>query len=263
MNNKHKIPLAARRKRRPRRFKRAVTASCLRATRKTPASWSSHVRGRAPKALRARQGAADGAGAQAGPGATPHRERPRRFDRRSTRCHDPKVHRKLMPGNRRRAGVFEAGWKQARGEALGSRRWRGVRKISQLCSTIIFIEESRRDHRPRASGSCPMRWQCWCGERRTCLAPRPGPAREMVDLWRPHAGDNDRREARPELSIRLARIRRKFGDAVHALLRHSKSATRTAAEAGRPTTTRIDNRERRKRPVRRAEGSPTAMRHRK
>src|SRR3954453_8816223 len=36
-------------------------------------------------------------------------------------CHDPKVHRKLMPGNPQARGVFEA-VEQARVEAIGSRR---------------------------------------------------------------------------------------------------------------------------------------------
>src|ERR1700737_3110260 len=35
-------------------------------------------------------------------------------------CHDPKVHRQLMPGNPQARGVFEA-VEQARVEALGSR----------------------------------------------------------------------------------------------------------------------------------------------
>ena len=42
-------------------------------------------------------------------------------------CHDPKVHRKLMPGNPQARGVFEA-VEQARVEALGSRRMAGVAK---------------------------------------------------------------------------------------------------------------------------------------
>jgi cobalamin biosynthesis protein CobT len=40
-------------------------------------------------------------------------------------CHDPKVHRRLMPGNPQARGVFEA-VEQARVEALGSRRMAGV-----------------------------------------------------------------------------------------------------------------------------------------
>src|SRR4051794_27896077 len=39
-------------------------------------------------------------------------------------CHDPKVHRKLMPGNPQARGVFEA-VEQARVEAIGSRRMAG------------------------------------------------------------------------------------------------------------------------------------------
>src|SRR6516162_3924271 len=42
-------------------------------------------------------------------------------------CHDPKVHRKLMPGNQQARGVFEA-VEQARVEAIGSRRMSGVAK---------------------------------------------------------------------------------------------------------------------------------------
>src|SRR5690348_15064694 len=42
-------------------------------------------------------------------------------------CHDPKVHRKLMPGNPQARGVFDA-VEQARVEAIGSRRMTGVAK---------------------------------------------------------------------------------------------------------------------------------------
>src|SRR3989442_10902943 len=42
-------------------------------------------------------------------------------------CHDPKVHRKLMPGNPQARGVFEA-VEQARGEAIGARRIARVAK---------------------------------------------------------------------------------------------------------------------------------------
>ena len=42
-------------------------------------------------------------------------------------CHDPKVHRKLMPGNPQAKGVFDA-VEQARVEAIGSRRMTGVAK---------------------------------------------------------------------------------------------------------------------------------------
>src|ERR1700760_4932582 len=42
-------------------------------------------------------------------------------------CHDPNVHRKLMPGNPQARGVFEA-VEQARVEAIGARRMSGVAK---------------------------------------------------------------------------------------------------------------------------------------
>src|SRR5258707_14149985 len=42
-------------------------------------------------------------------------------------CHDPKVHRKLMPGNPQARGVFDA-VEQARVEAIGARRMAGVAK---------------------------------------------------------------------------------------------------------------------------------------
>src|SRR6202790_5560672 len=51
---------------------------------------------------------------------------------RKLACHDPKVHRKLMPGNPQARGVFEA-VEQARVEALGSRRMAGVARISPPC----------------------------------------------------------------------------------------------------------------------------------
>ncbi len=40
-------------------------------------------------------------------------------------CHDPKVHRKLAPGNPQARGVFDA-VEQARVEAIGSKRMSGV-----------------------------------------------------------------------------------------------------------------------------------------
>src|ERR1700740_504704 len=42
-------------------------------------------------------------------------------------CHDPKVHRKLMPGNPQARGVVEA-VEQARGEQRGAGRMAGVAK---------------------------------------------------------------------------------------------------------------------------------------
>src|ERR1700743_28255 len=98
-------------------FKRAVTA-CLRAIARTPeleVSFAAERPGRAPGKARLPE---------------PARKMTKR-DAAIVRghadsialklaCHDPKVHRKLMPGNPQARGVFEA-IEQARVEAIGSR----------------------------------------------------------------------------------------------------------------------------------------------
>ena len=53
-------------------------------------------------------------------------------------CHDPAVHRKLVPGGQQARAVFEA-VEQARVEAIGSRRMGGVKRISPPCSMTAFI----------------------------------------------------------------------------------------------------------------------------
>jgi cobaltochelatase CobT len=105
-------------------FKRAVTRACARSQRQARAR--SDVRGRAP-------------GSRAGKARLP--EPARKMTKRDAAivrghadsialklaCHDPKVHRKLMPGNPQARGVFEA-VEQARVEAIGARRMAGVAK---------------------------------------------------------------------------------------------------------------------------------------
>ena len=44
-------------------------------------------------------------------------------------CHDPAVHRRLVPGGQQARAVFDA-VEQARVEAIGSRRMLGVKTIS-------------------------------------------------------------------------------------------------------------------------------------
>src|SRR5437763_15992098 len=105
-------------------FKRAVTA-CLRAIAKPPELEVTFAAGR--------------------PGLAPGKARLPEPARKMTKrdaaivrghadsvalklaCHDPKVHRQLMPGNPQARGVFEA-VEQARVEAIGSRRMAGVAK---------------------------------------------------------------------------------------------------------------------------------------
>src|SRR5271156_7249229 len=98
-------------------------------------------------------------------------------------CHDPKVHRKLMPGNPQARGVFEA-VEQARVEALGSRRMAGgAKNLTPMLDDHFhrgkFDEITDRAAAPLADGLAVL-----VRERLTGLAP-PAAARKMVDLWRP------------------------------------------------------------------------------
>src|ERR1700722_14931583 len=120
-------------------------------------------------------------------------------------CHDPKVHRKLMPGNPQARGVFEA-VEQARVEALGSRRMAGGAK--NLTAMLEGITA-------RADGALSDAVAMLVRERLTGLAP-PAAARKMVDLWRPVLEDEI--GARLDQLDHLAENQAKFGDAVHDLL---------------------------------------------
>src|SRR6266567_300280 len=64
-------------------------------------------------------------------------------------CHDPKVHRKLMPGNPQARGVFEA-VEQARVEALGSRRMAGVAKNLTAMHDLLSALELGDDRNAEA-----------------------------------------------------------------------------------------------------------------
>jgi len=76
-------------------------------------------------------------------------------------CHDPKVHRKLMPGNPQARGVFEA-VEQARVEAIGARRMSAWRRTSPRCWTTTSIAASSTKSPIAPTRRCRMRWPCWC-----------------------------------------------------------------------------------------------------
>ena len=115
-------------------------------------------------------------------------------------CHDPKVHRKLMPGNPQARGVFEA-VEQARVEALGSRRMAGVAKNLTAMLDDHFHRGKFDEITDRADAPLSDALAMLVRERLTGLAP-PAAARKMVDLWRPISGRQDRRAARPARSPR-------------------------------------------------------------
>jgi cobaltochelatase CobT len=129
-------------------------------------------------------------------------------------CHDPKVHRKLMPGNPQARGVFDA-IEQARVEAIGSRRMAGVAKNLSAMLDDHFHRGKFDEITDRADAPLADALAMLVRERLTGLAP-PAAAKKMVDLWRP--------VLETKISDRLDRLDRfaenqaKFGDAVHDLL---------------------------------------------
>src|SRR6266852_6033338 len=129
-------------------------------------------------------------------------------------CHDPKVHRKLMPGNPQARGVFDA-VEQARVEALGSRRMAGVAKNLTAMLDDHFHRGKFDEITDRADAPLSDALAMLVRERLTGLAP-PAAARKMVDLWRPVL--EDKIGARLDRLDRLAENQAKFGDAVHDLL---------------------------------------------
>jgi cobaltochelatase CobT len=129
-------------------------------------------------------------------------------------CHDPKVHRRLVPGSQSARAVFEA-VEQARVEAIGARRMAGVaRNLAAMIDDRFhrgkFDEVSDRTDAPIEEAIAMM-----VRERLTGMVP-PAAAKRVVELWRPlieeRAGRNlDRLE-------RLIDNQSRFGDVVHDLL---------------------------------------------
>ena len=149
-------------------------------------------------------------------------------------CHDPKVHRKLMPGNPQARGVFEA-VEQARVEAIGSRRMAGVAKNLTAMLDDHFHRGKFDEITDRADAPLSDALAMLVRERLTGLAP-PAAARKMVDLWRPVLEDKigarlDRLESRRRGP---GQIRRR---SCMICCRRSNSAT-TATPKPTTTTTR-------------------------
>lgn len=129
-------------------------------------------------------------------------------------CHDPKMHRTLMPGNQQARGVFEA-VEQARVEALGSRRMAGVAKNLTTMLDDHFHRGKFDEITDRADAPLSDALAMLVRERLTGLAP-PAAARKVVDLWRPVL--EEKIGARLDRLDRLAEDQAKFGDAIHDLL---------------------------------------------
>ena len=192
-------------------FKRAVT-SCLRAIARTPeleVSFAAERPGLAPGKARLPE---------------PARKMTRR-DAAIVRghadsialklaCHDPKVHRKLMPGNPQARGVFEA-VEQARVEAIGARRMSGVAKNLTAMLDDHFHRGKYDEITDRADAPLSDALAMMVRERLTGLPP-PAAAKKMVDLWRPIL--EDKIGTRLDQLNRFTENQARFGDLVHDLL---------------------------------------------
>src|SRR5258705_1012497 len=129
-------------------------------------------------------------------------------------CHDPKVHRKLMPGNPQARGVFEA-VEQARVEALGSRRMAGGAKKLTAMLYRPFHRGKFDEITDRADAPLSDALAMLVRERLTGLPP-PAAAKKMVDLWRPHL--EDRIGTRLDRLLLLGEGQVKFGYSGHGLV---------------------------------------------
>src|SRR5450631_2893106 len=97
-------------------------------------------------------------------------------------CHDPKVHRKLVPGGQQARAVFDA-VEQARVEAIGARRMTGVANNIAAMLDDRFHRGKFDEITDRADAPIEEALAMMVRERLTGVAPPPA-AKRLVDLWR-------------------------------------------------------------------------------
>ncbi|HXW24291.1 MAG TPA: cobaltochelatase subunit CobT [Xanthobacteraceae bacterium] len=129
-------------------------------------------------------------------------------------CHDPGVHRRLVPGGQQARAVFEA-VEQARVEAIGARRMEGVARNLSAMLDDRFHRGKFDDVTDRADAPIEDAVAMMVRERLTGLAPPPA-AKRLVDLWRPWVEDRAGRDL--DRLGRLVEDQRRFGDVIHDLL---------------------------------------------
>ena len=129
-------------------------------------------------------------------------------------CHDPVMHRKLVPGGQQARAVFDA-VEQARVEAIGARRMSGVASNLAAMLDDRFHRGKFDDITDRADAPIEDAIAMLVRERLTGQLPPPA-ARKLVDLWRPLIEDKASRGL--DRLERLVEDQRRFGDAVHDLL---------------------------------------------
>jgi len=129
-------------------------------------------------------------------------------------CHDPRIHRRLMPGGQQARAVFDA-IEQARVEAIGARRMAGVARNLAAMHDDRFHRGKYDEITDRADAPIEEALAMLVRERLTGEQPPPA-ARKLVELWRPFIEERagrglDRLET-------LIDDQRRFGDAVHDVL---------------------------------------------
>src|SRR5438477_860461 len=126
-------------------------------------------------------------------------------------CHNPTVHRRLMPGGQQARAVFES-VEQARVEAIGAQRMSGVARNLSAMLDDRFHRGKFDDIADRADPPIEDAVALPVRERRTGLTPPPA-ARKLVDLWRPWIEDRAGRDL--DRLGKLVEDQRRFGDVVH------------------------------------------------
>lgn len=129
-------------------------------------------------------------------------------------CHDPSVHRKLLPGGQQARAVFDA-VEQARVESIGARRMRGVAQNLSAMLDDKFHRGKFDDITDRADAPIEEAIAMMVRERLTGITPPPA-AKKLVDLWRPIIEDKAGRGL--DRLDSLIEDQQRFGDAVHDLL---------------------------------------------
>src|SRR5262249_62306074 len=107
-------------------------------------------------------------------------------------CHDPMVHRKLVPGGQQARAVFEA-VELARVEAIGARRMSGVAKNLSAMLDDRFHRGKFDQVTDRADAPIEEAVAMMVRERLTGQMP-PAAARRIVNLWRPLIEDRAGRD---------------------------------------------------------------------
>src|SRR5215467_2390744 len=96
-------------------------------------------------------------------------------------CHDPGVHRRMVPGGQQARAVFDA-VEQARVEAIGARRMAGIAKNLTAMLDDKFHRGKFDDVTDRADAPIEDAVAMMVRERLTGLSPPPA-AKRLVDMW--------------------------------------------------------------------------------